>query len=221
MKFYWIFTLFLLSGSLWSQDGSVLNTKNHALEFNFGYSQPLNYFGENSFGSNFGVNHYKLGYRYHFNKDLGIRASFTFNRYTADMASMNTSRMTMYKLEAVYNLGRSFGLLNSSAKNFTLLGYAGLGYGRHTNPGFNYVRPEAIMPVSLGLTPTFKVSEFISMFIDAEFINNFQQDIRFDGNFVDPEVTYEGNPSGLMMNFSIGIAIFMGTETTATPVDFR
>jgi hypothetical protein len=211
----------LLVFNLIAQNGNYMNVKRSTLELNFGYSQPLNYFGKGNSAANAGVNNFKFGYRYNLSRDLGIRGSFAFSQYSTESSERTVSRMTLYKIDAVYNLGKATGLLNWNDNMFTLLAYAGAGYGRHSNPTMMDTPAERMIPISIGLTPSFKVSPYTAIFFDMEFVNNYQQDLGFNGEFVDPSLGYEAKKIGRMMNFSLGIAVFLGGESTFPPADFR
>jgi hypothetical protein len=209
MRILHIFLFSLLSFSIQAQAGGGSFDKSSA-EITFGYSQPLNYFKGDNFGTNFGLNNVKLAYRYMITRDLGVRTSYVFNRYRTAAEDKTTSQMNTFRAEFVYNMGRANGLLLSTNKKITMLGYTGIGYTLHSNPGFGYVKAEQILPVNLGTSFVFAVNQNLSLNFDVEAVTNFQQDIRFDGEFVDKKLTYGDAPIGGALNFSFGMFIYLG-----------
>lgn len=203
---YLLFALFVLISGLVKAQGTF---DQNSLEIQFGYSHPLNNFEDNSFGANFGLNNIRLGYRFMFNPNLGVRANYSFNRYITESAGKATSRMNSFNLELVYNLGRGLRLVNSPTKKVALLGYAGMGYTGHQNPDLDVT--ERILPVNFGLTPLISVNHNLALFFDVNTVVNIQQDLGYNGLYTDVEKLFEGNETGMHMNFSIGIMVYFGT----------
>lgn len=209
MKYFYV-TLFLLASlSAGAQAVKGITYDRNSLDLSFGYSQPLNYFEGGDFGTNFGLNQVKIGFRHMFNNTWGLRANFNYHRYITETSVKNSSQMSAFNIEAVYNLGRATGLLLSSNRKATLMGYAGIGYGLHKTPDVE--KREQFLPINLGLTSSINVNNIMAFTLDFGPIFNYQQDRGFDGQYTDLPKKYDGTKTGISMQFSLGIQIFIGS----------
>ena len=184
---------------------NVAEFRKFSFDLSVGHSAALVYMESQKFG----INHYKAAVRYMFTESFGLSGGYIYSDYTTANGLL-TSKMNSVKFDLVYNIGRSLGLLKTEGSKFTVLSHLGLGYGWHKSPQLESRKAENFLPISIGLTPTFMSSNGLSLFMDFELVNNFQQDVRFDGNFVAPEAKWEGEANGILLNISVGASLSFG-----------
>jgi OOP family OmpA-OmpF porin len=148
-----------------------------------------------------------LGVRYMFNEKFGLRLDVGYNEFKDGKNSLpfksNYYRTT---LEGVVNAGNLL-KFSSWTNRINLLFHGGIGMSslRTITPIDNLVG-EPIINVTIGLTPQFKLSNRISLFLDASAIFHDHQKSTFDGanNTRDREI------STSIFNTSIGVNISLG-----------
>lgn len=177
-----------------------------SVELSIGHSAALIFIESQDFG----INHFKGAVRYMFTESFGLRAACVFSNYTPTEVGKVTSKMGSGQIELVYNVGRGLKIVKGEDSKFALLAHAGAGYGTHASPGFNYTNAERFVPLTIGLTPTFLSGNGLSLFFDIELLNNRQQDVRFDGQFVEPSLDYDAQATGIALNMSLGLSLSFG-----------
>lgn len=139
----------------------------------------------------------QLGIRYMFNECFGVKLSYGFNSFEDKENSDFGVEHQRLTLEGVYNL--------QLASRFGILAHAGLGYGTAKPSSIDENEQTAIIMV--GLTPQVKVSESVSVFLDATYLVSAHQQYFFNGQLFDPSFQ---SRTAAFATFSIGASIYLG-----------
>lgn len=150
-----------------------------------------------------------LGVRYMFNEKFGLRLDVGYNEFKEGKNSLPfKSNYYRTSLEGVVNAG-SLLKFSSWTNRFNLLFHGGVGMSnlRTITPVDNGTG-EPILNMIVGFTPQFKLTNRISLFLDASAIFHDYQDFTFDG--AANTGTREINAS--IFNTSIGVNISLGKQ---------
>lgn len=147
-----------------------------------------------------------FGVRYMLNERFGFRADLGYNSMSEGPGSPEfKSNYYRISLESIINLG-SILKFNSFTDRFNLLFHSGIGAA-----SLNVTEPtdnggDFMFALNLGLTPQYKISDRIALFLDFSSFIHFAQDDNFDGG---PNLsTRESNIS--LFNTSLGVNIALG-----------
>lgn len=147
-----------------------------------------------------------LGVRHMFNEKFGLRLDLGYNEFKEGKNSL-PFRANYYRasLEGVVNAG-SLLKFSSWTKRFNLLFHGGMGLS-----SLRTIKPvetggEPLLNFIVGFTPQFKLSNRISLFLDASAVFHDYQNFTFDGaaNTKDREI------SANLFNTSVGVNISLG-----------
>lgn len=150
-----------------------------------------------------------LGVRYMFNEKFGLRLALGYNEFKeADNSLPFRANYYRTTLEGVVNAGS---LLNFSkfTSRFNLLFHGGVGLSNlRTIAPIDSGSGEPLMNFTVGFTPQFKLTNRVSLFLDASAIFHDYQNFTFDGapNTRDREI------SASIFNTSIGVSISLGKQ---------
>lgn len=147
-----------------------------------------------------------FGVRYMFNERFGLRLDLGYNSFS-DTGNSLPFKSNLYRasLEGVANLGNILEF-QTWTNRFNLLAHIGGGAS-----SLNITEPkdnggDVMVTLNFGLTPQFKLSDRLSLFLDVSSFINFYQEDNFDGG---PNTsTRESNIS--YFNTSIGLNIALG-----------
>jgi len=150
-----------------------------------------------------------LGVRYMFNEKFGLRLDVGYNEFKEGENSLPfKSNYYRTSLEGVVNAGNIL-KFSSWTDKFNLLFHGGIGVSslRTINP-IDTGSAETILNMIVGFTPQFKLSNRVSLFLDASAIFHDYQNFNFDGakNTNDREI------SASIFNTSIGVNISLGNH---------
>ena len=157
-------------------------------------------YGASIFGQgNFGV-------RYMLNERFGFRLDLGYNSFS-EVEGSPAFKSNYYRatLESVVNVG-SFLNFDSWTKRFNILLHVGIGVAslNTTEPTDN--GGDFMIPLNVGLTPQYRLSERIALFLDFSSLIHFSQEDNFDGG---PNTSSrESNIS--LFNTSLGLNIALG-----------
>ena len=147
-----------------------------------------------------------FGVRYMFNQKFGLRLDFGSNSFS-DSGNSLPFQSNLYRasLEGVINVGNILNFQNFT-KRFNLLAHVGGGFS-----SVNIIEPldnggELVNHLSFGVTPQFKLSNRISLFLNFSTFINLDQMDNFDGSAV--AALNESNIS--YFNTSLGLNIALG-----------
>lgn len=149
-----------------------------------------------------------LGIRYMFNERFGLRLDLGYNDFrntgNTQMFQSNNYRAT---IEGVVNLGHVL-KFHTWTNRFNVLAHGGIGmsYLDVKQPVIN--GGDYMTTLNIGLTPQFKLSNRISLFLDFSSLINFYQTNNFDGGT--NTASRESNIS--LFNTSIGLSIGLGSN---------
>lgn len=122
-------------------------------QINTGYSAKI--FGQGN-----------LGVRYMFNEKFGLRLDLGYNKIEANSSSLPfSSNYYRASVQGVINVGNVL-KFNTWTNRINLLAHGGIGIGILNNTIPVVSGNEFTVPISLGITPQFKISERIAIFAD-------------------------------------------------------
>lgn len=146
-----------------------------------------------------------IGVRRMFNEKFGLRLDLGINKIEGD--NTNPFEATLFRgtLEGVVNAGNLLSFENWT-KKVNLLFHAGIGYGSLSNKiPFNATN-DGIVHLMMGLTPQYKISDRVSLFLDLSTFYNFYQERTFNGG-INPS---PGETNASIFNTSIGVNFAIG-----------
>lgn len=149
-----------------------------------------------------------FGVRYMFNEKFGLRLGVGYNEFKeGDNSLPYKANYYRTNLEGVVNAGNLF-KFSSWTKRFNFLFHSGFGFSN-----LNTITPidnsETIFNVIVGLTPQYKLSNRISLFLDFSTIFHDNQDVTFDGATNNRNAT---NVTASVVNTSLGVNISLGKK---------
>lgn len=157
--------------------------------------------------SNFsGFTHFDLGVRYMINEYYGVKVSFASDRFENDPGGKIGTDMQRYSVEGVVNVGKFFDLTYRTRDHFGLLAHAGVGFA--TLKPFLAPKAERVGPISIGITPQYRLSDKVALYSDFTLFANVKQHYRFDGSLI--QEPYKTPTIGHYYNFSVGLIFYLG-----------
>ena len=178
-----------------------------SLDFGVGVTEAINPFSPGYETGAFGFGQANLGLRYMLNEKFGLRFDVGYNEFVEGNNSL-PFRANYYRtsLEGVVNAGNLL-KFSSWTKRFNLLFHGGLGVsGLRTLTPIDNGSADPIMNFIVGFTPQFKISNRISLFLDASAIFHDYQHSTFDG----ATNTTKREVSASIFNTSIGVNVSIG-----------
>jgi OOP family OmpA-OmpF porin len=147
-----------------------------------------------------------LGVRHMFNEKFGLRIDLGYNEFKEGKNSL-PFRANYYRasLEGVVNAG-SLLKFSSWTKRFNLLFHGGMGLSSLRTITPIETGGEPLLNFIVGFTPQFKLSNRISLFLDASAVFHDYQNFTFDG----AANTKEREISANLFNTSVGVNISLG-----------
>lgn len=153
---------------------------------------------------------YGLGVRYMFNDKFGLMLDGGFGQVEGDDASAFDfeTKYTRLGLQGVVNLGSVLNF-NTWTKRLGLLAHGGAGVTFLSYDDAALVEDEQAINLIFGVTPQFRVSDRVSLFLDLAMQGNLKQDMTMDG------MQYSGKSSvhhfkGMVTTVSAGISVYLG-----------
>lgn len=181
-----------------------------SIDFGAGVHRIVNPLSEGYQSDLFGLGQANLGVRYMFNEKFGLRLGVGYNEFKERENSL-PFRANYYRtnIEGVVNIGNIF-KFSSWTQRFNLLFHSGVGYSNlKTITPVDTGSGEGIFNIMLGFTPQYKLSNRISLFLDASTIIHDSQNSNYDGS----QTT--SNSKGIstsLFNTSIGVSISLGNH---------
>ena len=147
-----------------------------------------------------------LGARYMVNERFGLRLDLGYNSITEGDDS-NDFKSNYYRasLEGVVNAGNLLNF-NSWTNRFNLLVHAGGGISRLYASEPIDRDADKMLHLVAGITPQYKLSDRVSLFLDVSGLSNFYQSYTFDGT---ADADRKGISGGIV-NYSLGVNIALG-----------
>lgn len=189
-----------------------------SIEVNAGQSKGVKPYSVGYYSSNpnqyfnfSGVNHFDFGVRYMFNTKFGFKVDAGMDKL-ADQSNSGSlafqTQQVRVGFQGIINLGRMLDF-ESFTNRFNLLGHAGLQVAQFTvNAGANKNLSEDNGGIMVGLTPQFRLTNWLVLTGDFTAINNVRQHLAWDGN----PSSSDNNLSGLMFNTSLGLTLYLGKK---------
>ena len=198
--------LFFFSLNIFSQN---FDYDKVSIESSFGYSIPMINKSSDGSGQFASLSHINLGIRYMFNHKWGIKSDFSYDTFKDGDKGSNHYRLN---LEAYYNVGDIFDLNNISNQSIALYSHLGGGI-TYNNTHINEVQIgyipgwERQINVTFGLSPRFRINDYISLLSDWTNIIAMRQHLYYSGESIS---TGRNGKIGYHMTFSLGISISIG-----------
>lgn len=147
-----------------------------------------------------------LGVRYMFNERFGLRLDLGFNNFKAESTSQPfSSKYYRATMEGVVNMGNIL-KFNTWTRRFNLLAHGGIGFSILNTTLPVVTGNDYMATFNFGLTPQFKISERIALFLDFSSLINFNQAKTFDG----APLTNARETNISIFNTSLGVNIAFG-----------
>jgi hypothetical protein len=171
-----------------------------SLEASAGFSIPTIAY-QTRYQSNFRtLDNKKVAIRYMLNPKMGVRLEYVSDKFYNKPSGSKGCTMRRYGAEFIGNISEYVPKLNFMPK-LTFIGHAGLGYS--TLLSFQEIDRERIGSITLGVTPTYKISPSFSVFADYTFVLNTYQHHFYTGNVVNEQY----NPIvGAHSNLTLGVS---------------
>ena len=201
-------------------DGDTFNR--WSVEFDLGQSRGGRPYSKDYFGSDpskflggFQLNHIGLGVRYMFSPKFGIKSHFSYD----DIKKLPGSESEDFKLqhlrfsfEGVVNAMRLFDLQNEF-RRFGLLFHFGIQASQmspqmNTPPVNNKGKKELNGGLIVGVTPSIRVLNSLSIFLDVSLNSNIRQHFNWDGAYSESN----NNLIGSLFTTSLGISYSFGKD---------
>ncbi|MFZ4679875.1 MAG: OmpA family protein, partial [Flavobacterium sp.] len=197
-------------------DGDTYNK--WSLEFDLGQSRGGRPYSEGYFGSDpgkflggFQINHYGLGVRYMLSPKFGLKSHFSYD----DIKKLPGSESKEFKLEhlqlsleGVVNAMRLFDLQNEF-RRFGLLFHFGIQVSQMSpQMNINKGKKELNGGLIVGVTPSIRVLNNFSIFLDVALNSNIRQHLNWDGSYSDPN----NNLIGSLFTTSLGFSYSFGKD---------
>ena len=221
MKTIYVFA-FLLASVLFAHAQTMSDTtsttpyKRWAIELSVGQNKPIRPFTSGYYSSNpnryfnFGtVKHFEVGVRYMFNPKFGLKLDGAYDQIMNQSNSGSLpfeSRQYRVGLQGVVNIGRVLNF-ESFTNRLGLLAHAGIQVSMFTPQiGINKDRTEDNGGIILGLTPQFRITNWLVLHGNFSVLNNVRQHFNWDGNYA----AVDDNLSGVMYTSSLGLTFYPG-----------
>jgi OOP family OmpA-OmpF porin len=193
------------------------NFNHWSVELNLGQNIPIKPFGNGYYASkptffNFnGVGHYDIGVRYMFSNVFGLKFDAAYDKIEDQNGSGSLEFETkQYRLgiQGVINLGRVF-RFETFTNRIGLLAHGGIQVS-HLSPkmGVNSGLTEQNGGIMYGLTPQYRISNWLLITSDFSGFNNFRQHFNWDGSYS----ANENSLSGTIYTMSLGLTVYFGDK---------
>lgn len=192
---------------------------NHwSVEVNVGQNKPIAPFADGYYSSKpntyfyfNGIEHYDIGVRYMFSNVFGLKLDFAYDDIKNQKGSGSLDFQTkQYRLglQGVANLGRLL-RFETFTHRFGLLAHGGLQVSTlEPTMGFNEGQKEQNGGFVYGITPQYRITNWLVITADFTGFQNFRQHLNWDGSYADKE----NSLSGTIFNTSLGLTFYIGDK---------
>jgi OOP family OmpA-OmpF porin len=189
-----------------------------SIELGVGQNKPIRPFSPGYYSSNpnryFNISdvlHYEVGVRYMFNPKFGLKLDGAYDRiYDQSGSDSNPFDSRQYRLglQGIVNVGRVLNF-ESFTNRFGLLAHGGIQVSRFTPQiGPNKEVTEDNGGIMLGLTPQFRITNWLVVWGDFTVLNNVRQHFNWDGTYA----AVDTNLTGILYNTSFGLSFNLGKK---------
>lgn len=194
------------------------------IEGGVGYSKGIRPYEKGYFSGNPGsflgatnVNNYNLGARYMISPTFGIKGTFMYDLLKND-TDTNSKNFEMeqlsFTLQGVINMNRLLKIEDNLGR-FGFLFHAGIDVAQVTSQTPNEVENDQNFGVTeynggfiFGITPQFRITNRMSLFMDVSLLKNFRQHFNWDGSYSDTD----NNLSGELVTTGFGLSYSFGQD---------
>lgn len=214
------FVLSVFGFNAFAQESLTEDLNRFSVEVNVGTNKPNDLFSSGYYTTDPGtyahfnrISHFDVGFRYMFNEKFGLELDGAYdNIQPEDNNGSLPFESEQYRLglQGVLNL-RNILNFDSFTKRFGLLAHGGVQFSRFDPKTRNSVdlssRDEDNGGFMIGFMPQYRISDRFSVNLDATFLQNTRQHLRWDGALSN---TSDGNLNSSMVNFSVGLTVYLG-----------
>lgn len=208
MKKLLLLSALLISGVFSSQQMQAQSSyqpffEHVSLEAGWGLNIPGSPLGEYSSSDLMGVGSFYVGANYAFNETWGVRGTYAFNNFKHKDNNDLQFGVHKFMAEATLSLGNVFngGNLPADFRKFDVIAHAGLGVSIGKRKMDKAT--DQIGSFQVGLMPTYKLSEKVSLNLDLTYVQNVSQASTFAG-------IYSDKTTGNYFTANIGISLALG-----------
>lgn len=174
-----------------------------SMDVQFGLNNPIEPVTANYDAATLNLFHVGLGFRYAVNTKFGLRLSGGYDNFRERAGTPDfSSEYYRASLEAVLNLGNMMDF-QTWTRRIGLLYHFGAGYSVLNG---SLIDPNHMMHGIIGLTPQVRLSERVSMYVDATVIANIYQRYTYDLR----TITNNHGIDGYLINLSLGFQFNFG-----------
>ena len=193
--------------TVFSQNSNTIDFNRWSIETNVGLTKPYRYFSPGYYASTPDFFSGDFGVRYMFNEYFGLKSEFGYNELTNSKNSLDfKTDYYRFNLQFYANVGRVL-KFESWTKTFNLLIHAGPGVGQFrfdNNPSAT----DNVGNFIGGATGQVKLSNRITLNVNASGLVNFRQNCSFDGS---PRTPSDIQPS-VIFNGTVGLSFNLGSK---------
>ncbi|WP_396169345.1 OmpA family protein [Flavobacterium sp.] len=201
------------------EERSEKDLYNHwSIELNVGQNRPIRPFSSGYYTSKpntyfyfNGIEHYDLGARYMFSNLFGVKADLGYDEIKNQAGSGSLEfNLKQYRLgiQGVMNFSRLL-RFESFTKRIGLLVHGGFQFSKLTpQTGVNQNVSEDNGGIILGLTPQYRLTNWLAITGDFTYLNNLRQHFNWDGSYSEDT----NNLTGSIYNTSLGLTFYLGDK---------
>jgi OOP family OmpA-OmpF porin len=221
--------LFISSTAIFAQDGkaqkdstSTPSYNRWTIEASVGQSKGVRpyapgYYSSspNKFLGGFQANSFTLGTRYMISPKFGIKGAFSYE----SLKNVNSNGSLPFEMQqigvsiqGVVNASRLFNI-EESISRFGLLFHAGIKIDQMKSKTPNVIENDHNYGVTeynggliVGVTPQFRLSSKLAVYLDVAVQNSYRQHFNFDGSYSEPS----NNLNGQLISTSLGLTYSLG-----------
>ncbi|SRR5690554_2422027 len=174
--------------------------KNLSFEAQYGFNSALSPTDGIEAGDFSGLNFYQFGITYHIDELWGVRGTFASSKFEHENLNNLGVNFSKFTLEATYNVLTGIqGQGNfPTERAFEVVAHAGFGLGQGKSDARSGTDMVGI--AQIGLMPRYSFSPNFAVFIDATFVNQFNQDFGYNGLSIE-------QGSGNYLNLGLGVQV--------------
>ena len=191
---------------------------NWSIELSAGQNRPLSNFAPGYFTSKpnsyfyfNGIEHYDFGVRYMFSPLFGLKADLAYDEIKNQSGSGSLEfNLKQYRLgiQGVMNFSRLL-KFETFTKRIGLLAHGGVQFSKlKPQIGINQGLSEDNGGLILGLTPQYRLTNWLVINGDFTYINNLRQHFNWDGSYSEDA----NNLTGSIYNTSLGLTFYIGDK---------
>ena len=216
-RIFVVIVTFIVTFTYSQEEKSEKDLYNHwSIELNVGQNRPIRPFSTGYYSSKpntyfyfNGIQHYDLGARYMFSNLFGLKADLAYDeiKNRAGSGSLDFN-LKQYRLgiQGVINLSRLL-RFETFSNRIGMLAHGGFQFSKlKPQIGVNQNVSEDNGGIILGLTPQYRLTNWLAITGDFSYLNNLRQHFNWDGSYSEDT----NNLTGSIYNTSLGLTFYLG-----------